>query len=197
MKIKFHPLEKFNSKVDKKRNTVFFQELSILLSSGIDIRSSLDIIISESTKEKDIVLFKGLRESIVSGKSLSEALKQSQAFQSFDYYNILIGEETGNLVATLDLLYEYHARRQENNQKVQSAITYPVIVLIVSVVAVIVMLKFIVPVFADVYARFGHELPTLTRLILKLSNNLGRYLSIVFFFTILFIFLKTQLFKNE
>jgi len=186
-----------SSKINKKRNTLFFQELAILLSSGIDIRSSLDIILSESSKEKDIVVIRIIRECIIEGKSLSEALKISQAFTSFDYYNILIGEETGNLVATLELLYEYHARRQENGQKIQSAIAYPLIVLSVSVVAVIIMLKFIVPVFADVYARFGHELPVLTQFILKLSENLGKYLTITIILILFLFFLKRQIFKNN
>ncbi|MBN2487078.1 MAG: type II secretion system F family protein [Bacteroidales bacterium] len=196
-KRQFQLFERYKSKINKKRNTDFFQELNILLSSGIDIRSSLDIIIAEAKKEKDKKIFKIIRNCILSGKSLSEAIKQSQAFSPFDYYNILIGEESGNLVATLELLHKYHLKQQELNQKVGSALSYPLIVLVISVLAVTIMLKYIVPVFADVYARFGHELPSLTSFMLKLSDNLGKVFLFLLFIIFIFSFIKKQLTRNE
>lgn len=170
------------NKINNKRNTEFFQELSILLSSGLDIKSSLEIIISSASKEKEKELYSSIWKSLLEGDSLNVALKKTKAFSLFDYHNVKIGEETGNLIGTLELLQKYHSGRLETRQKIQNALTYPVIVIIISLVAVFVMLKYIVPVFTDVYARFDQELPAMTQKIIYLSDNLGKYFGILIIF---------------
>lgn len=158
-----------------KRNALFHQELSILLSSGMDLKSSLEILIGETEKEKDIIIYKKISDKIIAGASLSDALKSTGEFTPFEYHNIKIGEETGNLEKVLNLLTKYYMRMLDTRQKIRSAMTYPLMVIVVSIVAVLIMMKFVVPAFSDVYESLGQDLPGMTQAVLKISSNLGIY----------------------
>ncbi len=162
-----------------KRNSKFYQELALLISSGMDLKSSLEIIINESEKKKDIEIHKKILDNIIAGATLSDAVKNTDEFTPFEYFNIKIGEETGKLEAVLNLLNKYYARILDTQQKIRSALTYPVMILVVSILAVFIMMKFVVPTFSDVYSRLGHDLPAVTNFVLKFSENLGKYFLIL------------------
>ena len=169
-----------------KRNANFFQELSMLISSGIDLKSSLEIIINETEKKKESEIHQQVLENIISGATLSDAIKNTNEFSPFDYFNIKIGEETGNLEAVLELLNKYYSRIIETRKKIFSALTYPALIIVISVLAVIVMMKFVVPTFSDVYTRLGQDLPGITSFILKISSNLGQYSLVALLVAVLF-----------
>jgi type IV pilus assembly protein PilC len=145
----------------------------------MDLKSSLEIIINESEKKKDIELHQKILENIIAGDTLSDAIRNTGEFTPFEYFNIKIGEETGKLEAVLDLLNKYFSRVLDTRQKIRGALTYPILIVIVSVLAVFIMMKFVVPTFADVYNRLGHDLPAITNFVLKVSQNLGKYFLIV------------------
>ena len=171
---------------DKKKESLYI-ELSTLLLSGIDLRTALELILVDQEQAKDKALFDGIRLRILSGLALSQALKETGRFSDYEYYSIKIGEETGRLGEVLTDLAKYYKSKIQQRRKIVSAITYPMIVLVSSLGAVLFMIKFVVPMFADVFLRFGGELPWITATIIKVSGWFDRY----FPFFILFIFLLT------
>lgn len=87
----------FGSKqVSDKKKEGLYVELSTLLLSGIDLRTSLELILVDQEQAKDKALFEGIRQRILSGAALSEALKETERFSDYEYYSIRIGEETGS-----------------------------------------------------------------------------------------------------
>lgn len=174
----------FGSKqVSDKKKEGLYVELSTLLLSGIDLRTSLELILVDQENAKDKALFEGIRQRILSGAALSEALKETERFSDYEYYSIRIGEETGKLGDVLTDLAKYYKSKIQQRRKIVSAVTYPAIVLLSSVGAVFFMIKFVVPMFADVFLRFGGKLPWITALIISFSGWFDRY----FMFLVLFV----------
>lgn len=166
---------------DKKKESLYV-ELSTLLLSGIDLRTALELILVDQEQAKDKVLFEGIRARILSGLALSEALKETERFSDYEFYSIRIGEETGRLGEVLTDLAKYYKSKIQQRRKIVSAVTYPAIVLLSSLGAVFFMIKFVVPMFADVFLRFGGKLPWITGAIISFSNWFDRYFSLFLIF---------------
>ncbi|RZJ76965.1 MAG: type II secretion system F family protein [Flavobacterium sp.] len=164
---------------DKKKQG-FYNELGTLIRSGIDISTALELTIG-SYKGKDELLFASIRKQVVAGKSLSKTLEGEQKFSRYEYFSVRIGEETGKLGEVLGELSKYYKSRISQRRKIIAAITYPLLVLSTSFAAIFFMIKFVVPMFADVFQRFGGRLPYITGLILRISEWLDTYIYLILF----------------
>lgn len=154
---------------DRKKEE-FYLELSMLLLSRVDLKTAFDLVLIDYKNKKEGKIFEQIRDVVLEGDALSEALrKQSGKFSDYEYYSVQIGEETGKLGEVLKELANYYKSKIAQRRKIISAITYPIIVLCTSFGAVFFMLKFVVPMFADIFTRFGEELPWITAFILKVS----------------------------
>jgi type IV pilus assembly protein PilC len=162
-----------------QKKVELFTELNILLSSGIDIRTSLDIIIANQAKEQDKEVFKQIRTQIVAGKSLSEAIENSGKFTNYDTICMKIGEETGRFNEILSEISQFYTFKIKHKKQLYSSLSYPLMVLATSIVAVIFMMNFIVPMFSEVFKRFGGELPALTRTIIDISDFFQTYIFLI------------------
>lgn len=165
---------------DKKKEA-FYHELGTLIRSGIDIKTSLELTVSSYTHAKDIALFEVIQKEVVAGKSLSETLELQAKFSKYEYYSVKIGEETGRLGEVLEELAKYFKSKITQRRKIIGAITYPILVLSTSLAAIFFMIKFVVPMFADVFRRFGGKLPYITALIVRFSDWLDHYIYLMLF----------------
>src|ERR1700749_3733821 len=84
----------FEPKLSDKKKEAFYLDLSVLLSAGVDIKTTLELIEKEQTEAKDKALYKEVMESIISGNSLSVALKNTGKFSPYEYFSMEIGEES-------------------------------------------------------------------------------------------------------
>lgn len=179
---------------DKKKEN-FYSELSILMSSGVDIRTSLDIIISEQKAEKEKAVYELIKSEITGGSGLAEAIDKTSRFSPYEYYSLRIGEESGRLKDVLTDLSLYFSRKIKQKRQLVSALTYPLLIITTAVIAVIFMLNFIVPMFVDVFARFNGNMPALTLKIIALSDffksYIGYFLSASLILIIIFYSIRT------
>lgn len=160
----------FGGALPDKVREGFYLELSTLLEAGVDIRSSLELIMNEQPKKKHKVIFAGIAKEIEMGITLSSALKKKDYFTPYEYHSVQIGEETGKLITVLKELAGFYHKKIKQSQQIIGAMTYPLIVLVVAVGAVSFMMAYVVPMFADVLKRSGGELPVITRMVLNLSD---------------------------
>jgi type IV pilus assembly protein PilC len=151
-----------------KQREALYQELGMLLSAGIDIKTALDLQVAQHKPPLQTALGQ-LRDAVVGGSTIAAAMQQSGQFSAYEYYSVQIGEETGRLAVILQELARYYTRQIKQRRQLVQALAYPVLVLGTAVGAVLFMLRFIVPMFADVFKRFGGELPPLTRAIVTLA----------------------------
>jgi type IV pilus assembly protein PilC len=155
---------------DRKKNN-FYLDIYVLLSSGVDIKTTLDIISSDAQKKEDKELLGKLGKDIINGMGLSEAMDHSGKFSAYEIHSISIGEESGQLVSVIKNLCDYYSKKIEQKRKIINALSYPLIVMTTAVLAIAFMLRFIIPMFEDVFKRFNNkELPAVTRFIIHLSN---------------------------
>jgi type IV pilus assembly protein PilC len=181
---------------DKKKESLYL-ELSSLLHAGINLKSSLELITSDQTKEQDKQLFQSIQKSVISGTSFSQALNQTGKFSLYEIFSIQIGEETGKLIEVLQDLAKFYQNKIKQRRKIVSALTYPCIVLSSSLGAVFFMLKFIVPMFGDVFKRFGGRLPWITEKIIGISQAMENGFLPFFIFILVVIVFITAFRKKD
>lgn len=167
------------TKIKDDRKEMLFSELASLLSSGLDFSRSFTLLIESEDNKNMKSALRSLYEDVIGGSLLYEAMKKSGKFSILDYGVVSIGEETGRLNDSLLFLSSYYSKRTEHRRMVSGAVRYPVIILFTAVIVVIFMLAVVVPMFEDVYARMGSELPGITRKIISLSKSLPRFVLIV------------------
>lgn len=187
--------ELFNSqKLEEKEKEDFYQYLSTLVSSGLQIPVALKLYEEEELASKIKSVVNKLVVKVTNGSSLSNAMKETGAFDPYEYYNVEIGEETGRLNEVLLDLKRFYENKIRQSRKIKSVMVYPAVVLSISFIAVWFLLSYVVPLFVDVYKRFGGELPMITQLIISVSAFLKRY-SLLLFLMIAGVFILYRLAK--
>lgn len=154
---------------DKAKESIY-TELSVLLSAGVNLKSALELLTIQQPKKAARLVLLDVQDKIVRGSGLAEAMKCYRTFSAYEFHSVQIGEETGRLPAVLAELAGFYKRRIRQRRQLIQVLSYPVIVLTTAIGAVAFMLSFIVPMFSDVFMRFGGELPWLTKVIIKLSG---------------------------
>ncbi len=194
-------IQLFNSGFPDTQKEQFYAKLHTLLNAGVDIKTVLELLEESSNKKNIKATILQIKNEIIQGASFNVALEKTNMFSPFEFYSIKIGEETGHLSEVLIELSKYYNNKIIQQRKIISAFSYPIVVLTTAIVAVGFMLKFLVPMFADVYKRFGGELPTITKYVLTLStivSNYGLYiiLGFILFIILSYIFRKSLLFRK-
>ena len=163
-----------------KKKVAFYEELEVLLSAGLDIQSALELIVSNLRKKKDKAVIEAVQEQILAGSTLSDAMKQAGKFSLYETFSIQIGEEAGKLNEVLRELSSFFQKTMKYRRQLMGALSYPIFVLSFSMLAVWFLLTYLVPMFSGIYARFGNELPYLTRLVVNLSDGMQVYAPWIF-----------------
>lgn len=148
----------------------FYSDLHVLVSSGIDIRSALLLLSQESKKEQEVEVIKDVHEGVSAGNPLSIVVKALRGFSEFEVQSISIGEETGKIDHVLENLALDFQSRLRIRRELTSALSYPVLVMTIAVLAVAFMMAFVVPLFSDLFKRMGQDLPWLTQQVIAFSD---------------------------
>ena len=165
-------------KLTDARREMFYAELHALLTAGLDFSAAFRLLIEGEGDRRTKALLEELYAAVVRGETLAEAMRRSGAFRPLECGVVRIGDETGRLARTLDFLRDYYRKRAAQRRMVASAVSYPVVILAVAAAVVAFMLSVVVPMFEEVYARMGGELPALTRGIIALSKAFPAYAAV-------------------
>lgn len=158
-----------------KKKEYFYTELEILLKAGLDLKTTLDLIEEGQINKKDQQLFAQIRRAVIQGDSLSAAMDNSDKFSAYEIHSIRIAEESGQLPPILTELALYFAKNIQYRRLLVSALSYPVLVISVSILALLFLLQFLVPLFGDIYARLDQDLPPITIFMVELSEFVQQY----------------------
>ncbi|WP_117885642.1 type II secretion system F family protein [Aureibaculum luteum] len=170
----------FGSSFNSKKKEALYTELSVLLKAGISLKEALSLIAQEQKKQKDKTLMDDMVNAILEGSSFSESIQSNKNFTEYEYYSLKIGEETGTLPKVTQELGLFFRRRNEQRRTVLNALSYPIVVLITAVLAVLFMLRYVVPMFADIFKQNNVELPWLTKMVMKASTVFQDYFWLFF-----------------
>lgn len=163
----------FGEKIKLKDLAVMARQMATMVSAGLSLIRTLSIL-AEQTESKPLAKVLGqVRSDVETGQSLSSAMtKHREAFPPLMINIIKAGEVGGFLEKALLSVAENYEAEVKLRAKIKSAMTYPVMVFVMAIVAVAAMLIFIVPVFRDMYAQLGGTLPFPTLMLVYISNVL-------------------------
>jgi len=161
----------FQKKIKLKELAVMSRQMATMIGAGLSLLRTLNIL-AEQTESKPLAKILGLiRDKVETGVSTSDAFAEhSEVFPPLMISMIRAGEAGGFLEGALDSIAINFEKEVKLRGKVKSAMTYPVIVLIMSLISVVSMLVFIVPVFQKMFATLGGKLPLPTMILVYLSQ---------------------------
>ncbi|RKY38480.1 MAG: type II secretion system F family protein [Candidatus Omnitrophota bacterium] len=163
--------ERKGGKIKVREMVVFSRQLSTLINAGISLVASLNILYSQFESEKMRRIIANIRSDIEAGTSLSSSFaKYSHIFPPIFSNMIKAGETSGSLDEILNRLAEYLERTENLKRKVKSALTYPVLVVVMAAVIVSFLMLKVVPAFKSIFEGLGGTLPLLTRVLIKTSD---------------------------
>ncbi|WP_301100626.1 type II secretion system F family protein [Propionivibrio sp.] len=166
----------FRQKVSHIDLLLFSRQMHTLLKSGVPILRALnglqDAAINPSMKS----VIGEVRESLEGGRELSQALaKHPHVFSAFYLSMVRVGESTGMLEDIFFRLFEHLEFERFMREQVKSALRYPSFVVVTMAIAIVIVNVFVIPKFAEVFSKFGAELPLMTRMLLGFSNFMLAY----------------------
>jgi type IV pilus assembly protein PilC len=149
----------------------FSRQLSAFVRAGIPLIEALDVIEEEADDKTLRMVLQGVRESLVTGETFSEALRPYETlFPKFYVDMVRAAELTGSLDDVLRELAGYIKRDLEARNKIKSALVYPLVVLVMAIATVIVLSTFVLPRFKVFFQGFHATLPLPTRMLITFTN---------------------------
>ncbi len=183
--------------VKPKEVIMFSRQLALLLESGIDIVTAIDLFKAQASNKA----FQKILESIVAdlraGSAFSVSLsKFPRVFPTMYHRTISAGEQSGNLDQVLRRMADYMERTALAAKKIKSALTYPIVILVVSIVVVAVLVFFVMPTFISLYESLGANLPTISKILMNIAQgavDYGAYvlLALVVAIALAFMYVRT------
>ena len=165
-----------SGKVNTKDIAVFFRQFSVMIDAGLPLVQCLEIL---AANQENATFQKGLtsvRTTVESGATLANAMRQHpKIFDDLTTNMIEAGETGGILDLILQRLATYVEKAVKLKSAVKSALIYPVSVVSLAVLIVAALLKWVVPIFANLFAGLGVALPLPTRIVMGLSAFVGQF----------------------
>ncbi|MEW5907763.1 MAG: type II secretion system F family protein [Patescibacteria group bacterium] len=154
----------------------FSRNISIMISAGVSIARSLDILCRQTKNKSFKKIIISLADNIKKGNTLSESMKiYPKIFPPFFTAMVKVGEESGNLSESLRLIGEQLERDHTLRKKIKGALVYPAIIITAMVGIGILMLIYVVPTLVSTFQELGVDLPISTRIVIATSNSLLNY----------------------
>ncbi|MFA5357151.1 MAG: type II secretion system F family protein [Candidatus Omnitrophota bacterium] len=150
---------------------VFCRQLSTLLSAGVTILKSLDIISKQVYSRKFYNVLNDMQKHLEAGLTFHEAMAKYPKVFSDVWVNLVeSGEASGNLAVVLSRLASYLEKRASFKRKIISSLIYPLILMCVAVGALLFLTIKIIPTFAQLFSGFNLKLPVFTEMLIKFSK---------------------------
>jgi type IV pilus assembly protein PilC len=164
------------SQIKSREIVMFSRQLALLLESGTDIVTALDLLQNQITNQTLKKMIGEISSDIRGGSSLSRALgKHPRAFSPMYTQAIAAGEQGGNLEVVLRQMADYIERGVTTQKRIKSALTYPVVVVIVAIVVIVIMVTKVFPTFINLYSQLSAKLPALMKMLMGLTNWTNHY----------------------
>jgi type IV pilus assembly protein PilC len=157
--------------VKEKDIIIFSRQFSTMIDAGLPIIQCLDILYAQQENKTFKKILKDIKESVEGGQTLAEALRKFPKHFDDLYVNMVAAGEAGGILDTiLRRLSAYMEKAAKLKAQVKGAMTYPIITIIVAILVVAVILIFVIPVFEEMFASLGGQLPGPTRFVVALSE---------------------------
>ncbi|MGP4713758.1 MULTISPECIES: type II secretion system inner membrane protein GspF [unclassified Psychrobacter] len=151
------------------------RQLSVLLAAGIPLEETLAAVAKQSPKTHIKSLMLAVRAHVLEGLSLARALQQAASFPPLYIATIAAGEKSGHLDLILNQLADYTENRFALQKKIQGAMVYPIVLMVMAVAVIMGLMSFVVPKIVKVFEQSEQALPLITQVVLTLSNVITQW----------------------
>ena len=173
------------------------RQLATLLAAGIPVEESLQGVSEQTEKDKVRSLIIGVRSLVLEGYALAQAMGEyPNTFPELYRATVAAGEQTGRLDLVLEKLADYTEKQQATKHKIQQALIYPSLMIIVSTGIISFLLAFVVPKIIDVFKSSGQSLPQMTTILITFSNFVKDYGLYVLLIIVLSLFIFKRSLRN-
>jgi general secretion pathway protein F len=149
----------------------FTRQLGTMVEADIKLTEALGVLIAQTADSRLGQIIQNIRDQVVAGETLVDGLKQYPDWFDPIYVSMIrVGEVTGNLGRTLNLLADYLSKRLRLEAKIKSALTYPAFLVVVCVVVIIILMTFVVPKITNIITASGRSVPGITQFLIGVSS---------------------------
>ena len=179
-KIKKKPKPLFGLGGDKKivpaDIAVITRQIATMLGAGVPLVQTIEMIGKGHSNGNMQKLLADIGNKLQSGIPLSDCLREHPKYFDSLYCDLVAsGEQSGSLETIYDRIATYKEKAEALKSKIKKAMTYPIAVLVIAAIVTSILLIFVVPVFQEIFASFGAELPAFTLLVIKISDFMQAY----------------------
>lgn len=156
--------------------TIFTRQLATMMKAGVPLVQSFEIVAEglDNPTMREVVL--GIKGEVEGGNTFAGALKKyPQYFDQLFCSLVESGEQSGALETMLDRVAIYKEKSELLKQKIKKAMKYPIAVIVVALIVTVILMVKVVPVFSEMFASFGAELPAFTQMVVGMSNWTQKY----------------------
>ncbi|MEN1759277.1 type II secretion system F family protein [Anoxynatronum sibiricum] len=162
--------------INIKHIAVFCRQFYTMLAAGVTIMNTLDILKQQTEHKRFKGIISDLYEDVQKGFTFSEALeKHPGVFPQLMIYMVAAGEASGSLDVVMERMADHYEKEFKVNNRVKSAMVYPIILMVVATLVVIFLLVVVMPTFIGMFQGSGVELPLPTRMLLAISGFLQSF----------------------
>jgi general secretion pathway protein F len=187
-------LVKNRDKLSAQDLSLFTRQLATLLAAGIPVEEALRGVSEQTDKDKVRRLIIGVRSKVMEGYALAQAMSEyPYVFPELYRATVAAGEQTGRIDLVLEKLADYTENQQEIRQKIQQALIYPTLMIVVSTAIISFLLAFVVPKIIDVFTSSGQSLPAMTSALIGISAYIKSY----GFYTVILLIILLVIFNRS
>ncbi|MDD3402350.1 MAG: type II secretion system F family protein [Hespellia sp.] len=157
----------------------FCNQMAMILKSGISALEGVSILLEDAQTSDEKEILTKVYDTIQECGLLAPALQAANVFPAYLLRMVQIGEETGTLDEVMDALEAYYSREDSIKKSIHSALTYPLVMIVMMLLVIIVLLTKVMPIFHQVFLQLGREMTGFSKGILNLGTILSTY-SLVF-----------------
>ncbi|MBE9579150.1 MULTISPECIES: type II secretion system F family protein [Moraxella] len=200
---KSKPLFQIKKSIKAIDIAIFVRQLATMMKAGVPLTQAFEIVADslDNPSMKEIVL--KVKADIEAGSNFATALRKHPKYFD-DLFCSLVesGEQSGALETMLERVATYKEKSEMLKAKIKKAMKYPIAVIIVAIIVTAILLVKVVPVFADMFAGFGAELPAFTQMVVNMSNWMVKYYLVFFIVLAILVVsftqakLRSQKFRN-
>lgn len=166
----------FGKRLGLPELVMFCRQMYSLTKAGVPIIKSIAGLAESTDQECLRDSLRKLSKDLAGGKSLTLSMQeQSDIYSSLFISMVNVGENTGRLEDVFKQLADYYSMEYETRKRISAAMRYPTLVILFIAAAMVVLNIFVIPVFSQMFAKFGVDLPLTTRILIGTSNFFVQY----------------------
>jgi type IV pilus assembly protein PilC len=171
----------FGGSVKAKEAAIFFRQFSVMIDAGLPLVQCLEILATNQENAFFKKALVGVRTSVEGGATLANSMRAyPKIFDDLTTNMVEAGETGGILDTILARISQYVEKAVKMRAAIKSALVYPVSVIVIAILVVGALLKFVVPVFANLFVGLGVALPASTQFVINLSNFVSSFWWLIF-----------------